>query len=68
MASTLPSPHSGTVEDQLAALDRGLLNLDAQVNARLDQMLAALVAEIRGTRASAEPSRPALILIPGGRS
>jgi hypothetical protein len=56
------------VEDQLAALDRGLLNLDAQVNARLDQMLAALLAEIRGTRVSAEPSRPALILIPGGRS
>ena len=64
MASTLPRPHHGTVQDQLAALDRAIL----EVNARVDRLPDALVAEFRRFLDEREPSRPALIVLPGGKS
>ena len=54
MPRTLPDPAHGTVEDQLAALDRAIL----EVNARVDRLPDALVAEIRRAMGYEEPSRP----------
>ena len=52
MASTLPSPRRGTVQEQID---------------ELRAILSALYAEVERATAR-EGSRPALILIPGGRS
>ena len=57
---TLPPVHAGTVQEQVDALDRGLLDLAAKVDRFLGEIRAALPL--------AEPQRPRLTLIPGGKS
>jgi len=60
MAQTLPPVHAGTVQEQIDALDRGLLDLAAKVD--------RFLGEIRAALPPAEPQRPRLTLIQGGRN
>jgi hypothetical protein len=59
MASTLPSLPPDSVEGQLGALDRGLL----EVNAKVDYLLRLVQEATTGP-----PRRPELHLIQGGRA